>query len=176
MSERSPRFPNKLAIIGAFFILVGGVLLLWTAGYLQRFENLWPLVPLLAGLVLLYFRIFRSAPDYYVFLGTSLSLTGILFLLVTTIVQVDLMRIWPLFMTVIGIALLFYGFRKAGPSRVTFTVPGGAMVLLSGIFLPFSLELVSADFANFVAVWWPLLLVVMGIALIFVHVGRGSRR
>lgn len=176
MDERSPRFPNKLAIIGVFFVLVGGVLLLWTAGYLQRFVSLWPLLPLIVGLVLLYFRVFRRGPDYYVFLGTSLLLAGLLFLLTSTALPVEMARIWPLFMTIIGVALLLYGVRKRGGTRVTFTVPGGAMILLSLVFLPFSLELVTTDFAAFVAVWWPVLLVIMGLALVFVHVGRRPRR
>ncbi|MFP4113045.1 MAG: LiaF transmembrane domain-containing protein [Spirochaetota bacterium] len=174
MQERSPRFPNKLAIIGVFFVLFGGVLLLWTAGYLHRFISLWPLVPIIVGLVLLYFRVFQSGPDYYVFIGTSLLLAGLILLLAATALQVELGRIWPLFMTVIGVAFLAYGFRKQGASRVTFTVPGGAMTILSLIFLPFSLELVRVDFSSFVAVWWPVLLVIVGLVLIFAHLGRRS--
>lgn len=175
MEERQPRFPNKLVVIGTFFVLAGGVLLLWTAGYLHRFVNLWPLLPLLGGLVLLYLRIVRSGRDYYVFVGTSLVLAGLLFLLTNTAVPVELGRIWPLFMTIIGVALLVYGFRKRGASRVTLTIPGGAMVLLSAIFLPFSLELVSADFARFVGVWWPVLLIVMGLSLVGSHLTRRGR-
>jgi hypothetical protein len=175
MQERRPRFPNKLAVIGVFFVVAGGVLLLWTAGYLQGFITLWPLLPLLVGLVFLYLRIVRSGPDYYVFLGISLLLAGTLLLVTNTAVPVDLGRIWPLFMTIIGVALLFYGFRKEGASRVTFTVPGGAMVLLSAVFLPFAFDLVSADFAAFVTVWWPVLLIVVGIVLIAAHVSRRDR-
>ncbi len=158
--------------MGVSFVLVGGVLLLWTGGHLQRLGALWSLAPVLVGLVLLYYRVFRSGPDYYVFLGTSLLLTGILLLLVGTVVPVPLARIWPIFMTVIGVALLFYGLRKRGASRVTFTIPGVAMVLLSALFLPFSLDLVTADFAESVAVWWPVLLVVVGLLLIVMHVRR----
>lgn len=172
MEERPPRFPNKLAIIGVFFVLAGGVLLLWTQGYLQRFITLWPLLPVVAGLVLLYFRIFRAAPDYYVFLGTSLLLAGVIFLLTNTVFPLGLEHIWPLFMTVIGVALLLYGFRKEGASRVSFTVPGGGMILLSGVFLPFSLDLVTVDFVRFVSTWWPVLLVLMGLALIIAHLLR----
>jgi hypothetical protein len=167
-----PRFPNKLAIMGVSFILIGGVLLLWTAGYLQRLAVLWPIAPVLIGLVLLYVRLARSGPDYYIFLGTSLLLTGLLLLLTGTVAPIALARIWPVFLTVIGVALLFYGFRKSKASRVTLTIPGGAMVLLSALFLPFSLDLVTADFAESVAVWWPILLVIVGLALIIMHLRR----
>ncbi len=175
MQERRPRFPNKLAVIGVFFVVAGGVLLLWTAGYLQRFITLWPLLPLIAGLMLLYLRIVRTGPDYYVFLGISLMLAGVLLLVTNTAVPVELTRVWPLFMTIIGVALLFYGYRKQGASRVTFTVPGGAMVILSAIFLPFALELVTADFAAFVSVWWPVLLIVVGLVLVVAHLTRRPR-
>ena len=67
MSRTGPRFPNKLLVISVFFLLCGAVLMLWTSGYLHKLEALWPLLPLLAGLILLYFRIFRKGPDYYVF-------------------------------------------------------------------------------------------------------------
>lgn len=172
MDDRSPRFPNKLAVIGVFFVLAGGVLLLWTAGYLRRFVNLWPLLPVIGGLVLLYYRIYRNGRDYYIFLGTSLVLSGALLLVTTTAVPAALESVWPLFMSVIGIALLLYGLRKTGSGRVTFVVPGLVMILLSAVFLPFSLELVTADFVSFVGVWWPALLVVMGAALIAAHLAR----
>jgi hypothetical protein len=172
MGPSHPRFPNKLAIMGVSFILAGGILLLWTGGHLQRLGVLWALLPLLTGLALLYYRIYRSGPDYYVFLGTSLLLTGLLLLVVGTVAPVPLARIWPVFMTVIGVALMSYGFRKRGSSRVTFTIPGGAMILLSALFLPFSLDIVTADFAESVAVWWPILLVIVGLTLIVMHLRR----
>lgn len=172
MSAETPRFPNKYVVMGVFLVLAGGILLLWTAGLLVRFANLWSVAPLVAGLVLLYYRVFRAGPDYYVFLGTSLVLSGLLFLLTATALPVEMGRIWPLFLTIIGVALVAYGLRRSSPSRVTFTVPGIGMILLSGLFLPFSLELVSTDFAVFVRIWWPGLLVVAGLILVATHVGK----
>ncbi len=157
-------------------VIAGGVLLLRTSGRLPGLLALWPLLPLLTGLVLLYYRVFHSGPDYYVFFGTSLLLTGLLLLLTGTVVVVELSRVWPVFMTVIGVALLSYGLRKHGAARVTFTIPAAAMILLSMLFLPFSLNLVTTDFAAFVGVWWPTLLVGMGVALIVAHLARGRRR
>ncbi len=157
-------------------VIVGGVLLLRTTDRLPSLVSLWPLVPLLVGLVLLYYRLFHSGPDYYVFLGTSLLLTGLLLLVTGTVLPVALSRVWPVFMTVIGVALLLYGLRKHGAARVTFTIPAGAMILLSVLFLPFSLDLISTDFTDFVGVWWPMLLVGMGVALIFAHQTRRRGR
>ena len=172
MSRSTPRFPNKLIVIAAFFLLCGVVLMLWTSGYLHKFEALWPLLPLLAGLVVLYFRVFREGPDYYVFLGVALLMAGLLFLLTNTAVPVDLIRVWPLLMTIGGVALLSYGLRKQGYTRISLALPGGAMILLSAVFLPFSLEIIERSFADVVATWWPLLLVIAGLAFLIAHVVR----
>jgi hypothetical protein len=50
------------------------------------------------------------------------------------------------------------------------------MILLSAVFLPFSLDLVKADFSDIVALWWPVILVLMGLALIVAYIGRRSGR
>ena len=172
MSRPAPRFPNKLLVFAVLFVLCGVVLLLWTSGYLRRLASLWPVLPLLAGLILLYFRIFQKGPDYYVFLGVALLMAGLLFLLTNTAFPIELIRVWPLLMTIGGLALLLYGLRKQGYTRVSLAVPGAGMILLSAVFLPFSLEIIQRPFADFAGIWWPLLLVLVGIALLVAHLTR----
>ena len=176
MSGVPPRFPNKFVILGVSFILAGVVLLLWTGGFLDKIVNLWPMLPLLAGLVAFYYRVFRHGPDYSIFVGTSLVLGALLLLLTTTVFPTTLAQMWPLFMTIIGVAMLVYGLRKKTFARLTFTIPGGAMVLLSGVFLPFSLKIVSIDFAQFVAIWWPVIFVLVGGTLLVTHLVRKRHR
>ena len=164
-----PRFPNKLIVIGVSFVLLGLVLLLWTAGLLNRAASLWPVILTVAGLVLLYYRVFRDGRDSYLFLGVSFVLSGLLLLAGTTAIPVELGAVWPLFLTIIGVALFFYGLTKRGGTRITFVTPGTAMVLLSLVFLPFSLGIVGAAFSEVVRVWWPLLFVLMGGVLLVSH-------
>jgi hypothetical protein len=142
---------------------------------MQRVLAAWPLLPLAGGLVLIYLRFFRHGPDHYVFFGTSLSLAGALFLVVTTVAPVALVQIWPLFMTIVGLSLFAYGLRKAGVTRVTFTIPGVAIVVLSAVFLPFSLDLIGTEFVDFVSTWWPALFVSIGLGLILAHFLRGQQ-
>jgi len=176
MSGSPPRFPNKFVVLGVSFVLTGAVLLLWTGGFLEGVSALWPLIPLLGGLVVFYYGIFRQGPDYYVFVGTSLVLGSLLLLLTTTVLPITLARIWPLFMTIIGVALLAYGLRKRTMARLSFTIPGGAMILLSALFLPFSLDLVSTGFTSFVEIWWPSVFVLVGATLLVTHLLRRHRR
>ena len=172
MTGSPPRFPNKFVVLGASFVLTGAVLLLWTGGFLVGVTALWPVLPLLAGLVAFYYGVFRGEADYYVFVGTGVALGSLLLLLTTTILPTTLDRIWPLFMTIIGVAMLAYGVRKQTLARLSFTIPGAAMILLSCLFLPFSLEIVAVEFTRFVAVWWPAVFVLVGLTLLVAHLLR----
>jgi len=172
MNEGSPRFPNKLLVMGVSFAFVGGLLLLWTSGYFEGFGALWPILPVIGGLLLLYLRFYRRGHDYYIFLGSSLLLAGVLLLLTTTILPTSLERVWPILMTIVGLSLLFYGARKVGLARVRLFIPAFAMILLSILFVPFSLGIVEVSFATFVGRWWPLLFVLIGIGLGIAHFVR----
>lgn len=176
--SKSPRFPNKYVIMGTSLILVGLLLLLWTVGEVRDLTHLWPLALLVAGLVLLYYRVFRSGPDSYLFLGVALLLSGLLLVVTTIVLPLELATIWPFFMTICGVALLLYGRRKRGYTRISLTIPGIATLLLSLLFLPFSLGLVQQPFAEVVTNWWPLILVVLGITFLVLHLirGKGGRR
>ena len=172
MKGKQPRFPNKYVVIGVTTLLLGLLLLLWTVGELRQPVNLWPLSLIITGLVLLYFRAFRAGPDSYLFLGIAAFLGGLLLLITTILVQVELTAIWPLFMTICGLALLVYGLRKRGYTRVSLAVPGAATLLLSFLFLPFSLKIIKRPFTEVVTEWWPLILVLLGIALLVLHLVR----
>ncbi len=172
MKGKQPRFPNKYVVIGVTTLILGLLLLLWTVGRLKQPVNLWPLSLLIAGLVLLYFRAFRAGPDSYLFLGIATFLSGLLLLITKIVVPLELTAIWPFFMTICGLALLAYGLRKRGYTRLSLAVPGVATLLLSFLFLPFSLEIAKRPFADVVAEWWPLILVVLGIALLVLHLVR----
>ena len=158
------------------FVLAGLLLLLWTVGDVRNASRLWPLALLLGGLVLLYYRIFRRGPDWYLFLGVVLLLSGILLIITSFVVPLQLSAIWPFFMTISGVALTLYGLRKSGYTRLSLTVPGIAMLLLSLLFLPFSLGLVETTFADVVTDWWPIVLVLLGITFLLLHLAREKAR
>jgi hypothetical protein len=169
MNDGSPRFPNKLLVMGVSFALVGALLMLWTSGYFEGLGALWPIVPVIGGLLLLYLHVYRGGHDYYIFLGSSLFLAGLLLLLTTTVLPTSLERVWPILMTIVGLSLLFYGAKKEGLARVSLVIPAIAMILLSVLFVPFSLGIVRVSFTEFVGRWWPLLFVVIGIGLAVAH-------
>mgnify|MGYP006265933789 CR=1 FL=1 len=172
----SARFPNKFLVWSMVFILLGFVLLLWTLGAVPGLSSLWPLIPLLGGLAFLYMGMLRDGSESYVLVGMILALGGLFVLLSNTVLStVALERTWPVFMTIAGISLFVYALRIPGESRLTLTVPSIALILLSGIFLSFSLDLVDRDFVRVVAMWWPILFVLFGLVLLIIHFVRRSR-
>lgn len=168
------RLPDKMLVFGFLFALSGALLLLHTTGFLTAYRALWPVLPFVLGTALLYFGFTHAGQDGYVFLGMFLALAGAVFLLMNTVLStVGLARIWPLFMTVAGVSLFVYGHTKKDPaSRTSLQIPAATIMVLSGVFLGFSLDIVETDFYRFVWNWWPVLLVVFGVALIIVHFGR----
>jgi len=168
------RFPDKMLVFGFLFVLTGAVLLLHTTGFLTAFRALWPILPLVIGLGMLYVGFAHAGQDGYVFLGMFLALGGAVYLLMNTVLStVALSRIWPLFMTVAGVSLFVYGHTKKDPaSRASLRIPASTIVILSFVFLSFSMDLVETDFYRFVWNWWPVLFVVFGVSLIIVHFGR----
>jgi chromate transport protein ChrA len=162
-----PGNPNKFLIAGVVGILVGGVLMLWNFGYLPQLARLWPVPVIIVGLVFLYMAWPRRRSDNWIIPGMVLTLGGIVFLLVNTVLEPQsLARIWPAFMLVTGISLIPYGFRKKGSARIAIIIPGLFISCLAVLFFPFSLHHESGGFASFVAQWWPMILVILGIALI----------
>jgi len=172
MGRQSPRFPNKYVVLGVLAVIAGLLLLMVTTETVRRPVNLWPLLLVVAGLVILYFRVFRQGPDSYLFLGTTLLLLGLLLVVTRVLVPLDLNTIWPFFMTICGLSLFLYGLRKTGYTRVSLVIPGVAAILLSFIFAPFSLGIVTRPFAEVVAGWWPVVFVALGIGLLVAHLAR----
>ncbi|NBB91092.1 MAG: hypothetical protein GVY23_07790 [Spirochaetes bacterium] len=168
-----PRYPNKFLVSSVVFILVGVILLLWNLGLIPGLEALWPVLLILAGVGFLYVGFMRTRRDANVFIGMFALLLGLFFLLAQTLLSpVAISSIWPVFMTITGLSLCAYGSRRPWGSRMSFTVPGVAIIIISLVFLLFSLDIVDRSFSKLVALYWPALLIIVGLVLLAVHMTR----
>ena len=153
---------------GVGLLLLGIVLMLWTGGLIPTPVALWPLGFVILGLLALYRGFVGGGRAGYVLAGMMMAQIGAVVFLTNTVMRpVGLVRVWPLFMTVTGISLFVYACKKPDRStRISLIIPSVALIILSVIFLLFSLELVTQGFSDFVARWWPGLFVLVGAALI----------
>ncbi|MCL2792982.1 MAG: hypothetical protein FWD87_07805 [Spirochaetaceae bacterium] len=160
---------EKLLAFGIIFIFLGVVFLLSTTGILTRKELIWPFLTLMLGFLLLYRGFFKSQKEIYILIGMFLSLTGLSLLLRTAFLdRIEIERVWPFFMLFTGISLLPYGLKKKKDSRLKIFVPAFAIIILSLFFLPFSLRLFTMKFLPLAIIWWPVVLIAMGITLIII--------
>lgn len=159
----SRRLPLSTGLIAS-----GAVLLLVTTQQVSVGALILPLVVIVVGLVLLFRAFSPEGHEGNVFSGTFLALTGgFLLLWESALPAVELSMIWPVFMTIGGAALASYGFKKGRDARLNLTIPGAVIILLSLVFLAFSLDLIQASLATVAVRWWPILLVGVG-ALILI--------
>jgi hypothetical protein len=167
-ARRSAVFSAQtLLIFGAVVLVAGGVLLLWTLGFLTLLDRLWPLPVMLVGLTLLYLAYLRRRSGRYIIPGMILTLGGLFFLLLLTVLQEQsLERFWPAFMLISGLSLIPYGYRKKGAARTAIVIPALFITALSLVFFFFSLGTAGITFREFVRQWWPMVLIALGLALI----------
>ncbi len=167
MTRPGPRYPNKLLVAGVAIVLAGGLLLLWNLGYLPQPGRLWPVLVILAGLVSLYMAWPRGRSDRWIIPGMILTLGGCVVLLMNTVLSgQSLARIWPAFMLVTGLSLIPYGYRKHGGARTAIVIPAIFISCLALLFFPFSLRRSEGGLVAFVQQWWPMVLVILGVALL----------
>lgn len=159
--------------VGLGMSMAGVLLLLFTTGMLPTGTLLWPTVTIVVGCYLLWRAFWADGREANVFAGTFLLLTGVFLLLRTSaLAQVTLQRLWPVFMSIGGLALLAYGISKGRDYRLVLGVPAAAIILLSVVFLLFSLEVVTISFTEFVLRWWPGLVVFWGITTVWSYFER----
>ncbi len=176
MESEKRRFPNVLLVTGVLLFVVGGCLLLLTSGVLPGLTALWPVLFIVGGFVLLYLAFVRRVTEFYVFPGMFMGLGGLYFVLGEGFLAWrELLKVWPVFMAITGASIIPYGLLKRGNARVALVIPGIAILLLALIFLPFSLGVIRLSFAKVAVLWWPVLLVALGLIFLASHFLRRRR-
>ncbi|MFO8042947.1 MAG: DUF5668 domain-containing protein [Alkalispirochaeta sp.] len=156
------RLPLSIGLIAS-----GAALLLVTTQRISVGALILPLVLIIVGLVMLMRAFSPEGHEGNVFSGTFLALTGgFLLLWESALPAVELSMIWPIFMTIGGAALTSYGLKKGRDARLNLTIPGAVIILLSLVFLAFSLDLIQASLAAVAVRWWPAILMGVGILIL----------
>ena len=161
---------RKAAVVsGLVLTVLGAVILLYNLNILTGgLDRWWPSIIGLAGAFLLYRAFFRKGRPSALFLGLLFTLSGLFILLLNNLPSdgPGIKELWPIFMGIVGVSLIPYGARYRRTVRVTLVVPGIILLVLMGVFLLFSLQIVKQSFSEFVIGWWPMVLVVMGLCLV----------
>ncbi len=154
-------------MVGMALLVVGGTLLLVTTGLITVGAVILPVFFLIGGVGLFGRAFLPDGKDSNVFTGTFLALSGGFALLwESALPAVQIAVVWPVFMTIVGIALTVYGVRKGEEYRLTLVTPGAAIIILSLVFLLFSTDVIEESLSRVAAKWWPLIVVFIGVLVI----------
>lgn len=175
---KGKRIPRKNLVLGTLFVVVGGALLLRTSGKLSGVLPFWPVLLLVFGLYLLYRVYILGGSESLVFLGIFSAQAGAFLLLLNAEVMGSLYyrNLWPFFMLFAGVALLIYGLKRKGARRVRYLIPALSIILLSFIFLLFSMGFIQVSLKTILVHFWPLILVLCGVFLILFDYFRNKVR
>lgn len=154
---------HRTTFLGITLTICGMGLLSYTAFRVPFVHSLWPPALILFGGFLTWRYFFLGMVEFFFFFGMLCVHAGILGLLSGWFSFIDIGRIWPLFLTLTGLTLLPYGYKKRRNNRLALIVPSLSFIFLSLVFLPFSLGVTTLRFREFIFRWWPLLIVFLGI-------------
>ena len=124
------------------------------------------------GIVFAFIALSLNKQAVYLFFAAFFLQIGVfLFLAALKIISIEFSKAWPVLSIFSGLALIPAGWRYYGKFNIKYTIPAAAFIILgAGLFI-FSLDLVSFSLAQFVSVWWPLLVLIMGIILVLLALG-----
>lgn len=129
-----------------------------------------PLVLIGVGCAVAAVKLNKSS--LYFFFAAFAIQVGVLILLIgMEILPVDYSRLWPFLSVFSGIALIPTGLHRYGVVRFRYLVPSLAFIFLGAVMLIFSLKLVPFSLSQFIKDWWPFLIVLCGLILMFVSLG-----
>jgi len=154
------RLKDDALFLGALVaILAGTGLLFQTTGFMPLPEWAGPFCVMGIGGILLYVTLVRGRSAVFFGAGSFLVFAGIVLLLGSP------RQVWPLFLAAAGLAWLAFGLWRYRRVRASSLVPSIIMFGLGLFFSLFSLGIVTMRLSSFLAIWWPGLIILGGIAL-----------
>jgi hypothetical protein len=156
---------RKRSVIGIGLIVIGVAFLMVSNNIWLGWTDVWPLFPVLAGILLLRLYTRRRTPET-LFGGIASLLMGVFLLLFTAGIfpWSRLGALWPVFPTIAGVGLLAVAVtRYHGTASLTI---GAVLILLASLgFLHEGGIINERVFSPFIRLW-PLVLVVAGVTLL----------
>jgi hypothetical protein len=159
---------NVVLAFGLVLVLCGLVLLAIFSVTPQRHGFLmWPTLMLVAGIFLIYVSLAITRFAHQLFMGLNFCFAGILLLvfqrgnLVFSIHQV-----WPLCAVFCGCTLVLSGYFRYHYFRTVYLFPAALLTAMGLFFSLFSFHIIRMPLHDFVAMSWPVVLIVFGAILV----------
>jgi len=160
---------NVVLAVGILCIVAGIFLSIRCAGGIPAGFPVVPSCAVFMGALFVYLALAFIHKTLLLYIGLVVSVCGALYLLIITgIMPGTIRQLWPLAVVVCGVALFPAGLFRFHHARTVYLFPAGLLIFLGSAFLLFSLDVISVPFTRFVALWWPLFLILFGVILVVI--------
>lgn len=127
--------------------------------------NLFPVFLMLVGVTVMILTPYTQSA-YQLFLGGMFFISGLFsYLLLECIIPGTLTQWWPIYGVMAGLMVGVSGFYKYKKCDSGFMIPAVVMILLCGCFMLFSFKIITIPFKMFMALFGPILILIMCTAL-----------
>ena len=162
-------FTLKIILALGLMCLVGGFLIFVYAveADIKLINQIWPLLLLLAGVVITYVSMAFLKKTYLLFIGLEITLCACYALVLERkLVPLNFVTGWPLFVVLTGFVLIISCLYKHNKLYPRYFVPAVVMVALGAFFMLFSLDIIKMPLSKFLGAAGPLLMIIVGLASI----------
>ncbi len=162
---------NCILFIGLFLIILGLVIFIKNFFVNKEIKVMACVINLIVAEICFFVCFgFLKLPSL-IYFGTFFVLNGILsFFVESAHFAITLLELWPIVIINTGLSFIPYQIFRFKKLKSIFLFPAILFVCLGIVFLLFSLKLIPISFSAFIRLWWPLIFVVVGIALIITFV------
>ncbi|MBI9102904.1 MAG: hypothetical protein JEY99_10845 [Spirochaetales bacterium] len=167
--EKDNTVSQTSLVFGLLLILFGGGMLLWTVGKVPFLPAIIAALSTCLGIIFLYFVYYLEFNEFYLFAGMFLIQGAVFGIVKHKLPEVYILSLWPVFLLMSGLTLMPYSLRKKRKRRTIFLVPAISFIILSIVFLPFSLNITTLSLGEFVRIWWPLFFLILGLVISVAH-------
>ncbi|MCR5724395.1 MAG: DUF5668 domain-containing protein [Treponema sp.] len=158
---------NLLLAFGVICIIVGLFLLLRVSFNYQLEFSFLSFAVTFTGAVLFYLSMTITRRALFFFLGLYLCLASFFTWFVTSgLIPLSMTELWPVEVVLSGICLAGTGIFKNHTLRTRYLFPSVTLIVFGLVFLLFSLDIIRVSFFSVFSRWWPLLLILLGLALV----------
>jgi hypothetical protein len=171
------RFVARLIFIsGILLMLVGSVFLLTAFPGTSRRSALAAFLFIIIGALFIFLVAKLNKRSLYLFAAVLFLQVGFFLLLFALeIIPLSFSQSWPVFSIFTGLAMFPSGWNRYRKLQPGYLVSSLAFVILGGILLLFSLNVVRFPFKRVILEWWPLILFLSGLILVFVSLGTKNK-
>ncbi len=178
MKKNSTKILDFIVAAGIVFFTVFFAFVLGAADRNSGVSSvLMAVLQIAVGAVFVAVAVFLSGKAYHLFCGILLALCGCVILVdMCSPSPYTMLRLWPVFGLVSGVALLVSGRFRYGKFSPGFVIPSAAFVLCGLFFMLFSFDIIKIPFRVFFSVAGPVLAVIVCAAIAAVFFIQKKKR